>query len=548
MTLLAMRLAGVRNAVLRAPGRHLAGAALLGAVFWGVLALTRRGVAFLDGYPAIGSVADAVARRSLEGLFLMLMLAVAFSVLTTAVTTLYASEDLPFLLALPVPAERVFALKVAETYLGAALLPAVFTVPVLVGLGLERGAPALYWALAPALALALFALPVALGCGLALALMRVAPAGRVKEAATALSVLLAAAMVVALRALRPERLSALSPEEFESLLSRIAGLDVGWLPSGWASAAVWEALEGRLAAAGVLLAVVALALLWATGRLAARAYRVGWFRGLDTAARRRDPAPRPTPPWERALARLGPAGAIVAKDLRLLLRDPTQWSQLLVLLAMAGVYLVSTASIEVPAQRFRDALGTMNLAFLAFLLAGVGVRTAFPVVSLEGEGFWLLRTGPLRARDVVLAKFGHALPAMLLLGGGIGLAAARLLDLSPALAWASPLAGLGAAVAVTGLGVGLGAAFPRFDAPNPAEVPLSPGGVLYMTLATAYAVAMTLLLAAPAWRALRSPGAAVWNTSEGLTVLAAFGLLTALATFVPLALGWRALERYEPGR
>lgn len=548
MTLLAMRLTGVRNAVRGAPGRHLAGLGLLAALFWGVLALARRGVAFLDAYPAIGTVADAVVRRSLEGLFLTLMLGVAFSVLTTAVTTLYASDDLPLLLSLPVPAERVFALKVAETYLGAALLPAVFTLPVVLGLGLERSAPLVYYPLATAAVLALFALPVALGCLLALGLMRVAPAGRVKEAATALSVLLAAGLILSLRALRPEQLAALSPEEFELLLARFADFDLAWLPSAWASSAVWEALEGRAPLAGAVLLGVALFLLWGTGRLAATAYRAGWMRSLDGGRGRRDVSLRPPAAWERALDRFGPAGAVVAKDLRLLLRDPTQWSQLLVLVAMAGVYLVSTASIDVPIQRFRDALGTMNLAFLAFLLAGVGVRTAFPVVSMEGEGLWLLRTGPLPARAVVLAKFGHALPAMLLLGGGIGLAAARMLDLSPTLAWASPIGGAGAAMAVTGLGVGLGAAFPRFDAPNPAEVPLSPGGVLYMTLATAYAVAMAALLAAPAWQALRRPDELAWGTPLGAAVLAAFAALTAATTLLPLWLGWRALERYEPGR
>ena len=106
----------------------------------------------------------------------------------------------------------------------------------------------------------------------------------------------------------------------------------------------------------------------------------------------------------------------------MLMRDPTQWSQLLVLVALAGVYLVSTSSISIDLQRFRDALGAMNLLFLSFLLAGVGIRTAYPIVSLEGEGFWLLQTGPLRSSQIVLAKFFNALPIMVLLGGGLGFA------------------------------------------------------------------------------------------------------------------------------
>src|SRR5690606_3630914 len=192
-------------------------------------------------------------------------------------------------------------------------------------------------------------------------------------------------------------------------------------------------------------------------------------------ARRRRTAGR-QPRWQRLLAPLGQG--IVLKDTLVLLRDPSQWSQLLVLAALAGVYFMSTASLSVGMQQFRDAIGAMNVAFLAFLLSGVGIRLSFPPVSLEGEACWPLRCAPVPAWRVVLAKFAGSLPLMLLLGTGLGLAVAGRLELSPTLAFATPLAGALAAVAITALGVGLGAAFPRFDSTNPAEIPMSSGGLL----------------------------------------------------------------------
>ena len=89
------------------------------------------------------------------------------------------------------------------------------------------------------------------------------------------------------------------------------------------------------------------------------------------------------------------------------------------LAALAGVYFISTASLSVGLQRFRDVIGAMNVAFLAFLLSGVGVRLAFPLVSLEGEAVWLLRTAPRRhdssprassARLMLSAASVHAAP------------------------------------------------------------------------------------------------------------------------------------------
>lgn len=542
-----MRLRGALNGLRQAPARLVVGVALLGGVFAGVLTVTRRGVRFLDSYPGIGTIAGAVEQRSLEALFTVLMLAVAFSVLTGAIATLYGSQDLPFLLSLPVDPVRVFTLKVVETYVNSALLPAVFTVPVLVGLGLEHGAPPGYYAIAVAALLALYALPVAFGAVAALLLMRVAPVGRAKEVATAASVALAAGLVLGMRALRPERLQHLTPAQFEQALSRIADLHVGWLPSAWGSAAVWGALQGRVSAAAVVLAAVSLVALFLVARLASLAYRAGWFRSLDVQARQGVEGSLPAAWWERPLARLGPAGGVVVKDLRLLARDPSQWSQLLVLLALAGVYFISTASLGTELQRFRDVVGALNLVFLGFLLAGVGIRTAFPLVSLEGEGLWLLRTGPLRARHIVAAKFWGALPPMLLLGGGLGVAVAGRLGVSPMLALATPVAGVCAAVAVTGLGVGLGAAFPRFDAASPTEVPLSLGGLIYMALSLAYAVATTLLFAYPTYRTLRAPGTFRWDSPLGGALLVAVLVVTALWTVLPLAFGSARLARHESG-
>jgi ABC-2 type transport system permease protein len=547
MSLLALRTRALRNAVRRTPGRYLVGAVFLGLVSWGLLEVSLRGVRFVDGFPAIGSIADAALQRSVEALVTLLMLAVAFSVLTSAITTLYAAEDLPFLLSLPIDAARVFEQKVLETYLSSALLPALFTVPVLVGLGVARSAPASYYPVAVASVLALFALPVAAGALLALLLMRFSPAGRVKEVATALSVVLAAGLVFALRALRPEQLTDLTPEEFEVLLRGFADLGVGWLPPGWAGTSVWAALGGALSPAAVLLVSTAAVSLWGVGRVAAVAYREGWVRGIDTAHARHDPTPRRAAAWEAPLARLGPAGALVVKDVRLLLRDPAQWSQLLVLAALAGVYLVSTASVEVEGQRFRDALGTLNVAFLGFLLAGVGVRLAFPAVSLEGEGWWLVRTAPLATAQVVVGKFLHVLPTMLVLGVGLGVAQALLLDVGRTLATSSIVAGACAGVAISALGVGLGAAFPRFDATNPAEVPMSPGGLLYMTTSLLYAAALTVVLAYPSWRALIEPQAAVWASGAGRLVLLLAVGLTVVVALAALGIGTARLHRLEIG-
>src|SRR5690625_368956 len=173
------------------------------------------------------------------------MAAVLFSVLVASIGTLYGSDDLELLLAQPVNHGRVFGMKVAEVFVNSAGLPLLLTIPVLVGVGVALQAHLLFYPVSVLAALALYAMPVTVGALLALVLVRVSPAGRVREVATAASIIVAAAALVGLRALRPEQLltvAAQDSEAFERFLTAFARLEIGWLPPTWATDASWAAL------------------------------------------------------------------------------------------------------------------------------------------------------------------------------------------------------------------------------------------------------------------------------------------------------------------
>src|SRR5690606_11382818 len=201
VTLVALRArAGART--LAARPLWLAGAmVLLAAISYGGYRLVKYGVEWLYAYPLITTIAPAVTQRSLEGFFLMLMAAVLFSVLIASIGTLYGSDDLELLLAHPTDAARVFGMKVLELFVNAAGLPLLFTLPVLAGVGVALDAHPLYYPVSVLAAAALYALPVTLGALLALVLVRLSPAGRVREVATAVSISAAAAALLGLRAL-----------------------------------------------------------------------------------------------------------------------------------------------------------------------------------------------------------------------------------------------------------------------------------------------------------------------------------------------------------
>lgn len=522
---------------------------LLGVLLvWGETVGSLRALKFLGGF---GDIGTGVFARVLEMGLIVLTSGVVFSATTTAISTLYLSDDLNLLLTQPIATWRVFALKVFETFLNAALVPLILTLPLLYAVGVYFHAPLWAYALMLLSALLIYAAPVGLGALLAVALMRVAPAGKVRDVATALGVVISAGLVYAIRALRPEALIAKvqNTEQFEALLKQFNTPSSAFLPPSWASEVIWRSAHGEVSWLLLPLAALSVALLLTATALATRAYQEGWARALDASTPKLDPTPKPVSAAERWFARLGPSGSLAYKDLRLTLRDPTQWSQLLIVAALAGVYLISVQSVPIPVPQFRQILGFVQLAFQGFIISGVAVRLAFPAISLEARSYWLLRTGPLSPKQIVLSKFWSVLPVTLLLGLGMGVASARAMNLGPLLILLSVLVSLSNAFVITALGVGLGAAAPRFTADNPAEIGLSPGGLAFMGLSLLYSVACLLVLAKPAGASVLNsaffPGYSALATVEGVLGLIALALMTVLGTWGALRFGWAKLDELE---
>ncbi len=82
---------------------------------------------------------------------------------------------------------------------------------------------------------------------------------------------------------------------------------------------------------------------------------------------------------------------LLVKDLKIFLRDVSQWSQLLLLLALVLVYLYNFRVLDLERIPYMSAFiknvyAFVNLAMAGFVMATVAVRFVFPAVSAEGRG------------------------------------------------------------------------------------------------------------------------------------------------------------------
>jgi ABC-2 type transport system permease protein len=482
---------GLRAALFGGIGLAVAGV-LFAIAFW----LTWQ---LLD-YEELG---DYLIRLGLGWLFLTFLSFVAFSAVVSALSTFFLSEDLRLLLPAPVPASRLFHSRFARTVGQAGWMVVAFVLPVLLGLGLARCAPAAYYLTALATVVPFVVIPSALGCLVTLGLVSVFPARRARDVLMLMGLLFAVALVLLVRFLRPERL--LSVQSLPDLTAFFATLQspvTPLLPSFWAGESLFAALRAEVD-------LMHLGALWTTAGALTVLVRAAYGRQHFSAWSKAQEARKARftrlaflDPVLRRLPMASARRALLVKDLKVFLRDTSQWSQLLLLVALALVYVYNFRVLDLDripymSRLVKNAYAFVNLAMAAFVTAAVAVRFVFPAVSAEGPAFWVVRTAPVALKSFLWSKLWTGLVPILVLAEALTIASNQLLGIGPFLKLVCAGAIAFMSVALVGLACGMGAEHPRFSAENPTQVAGSYGGVAFMVLAGLYILTTVALLAWP---------------------------------------------------
>ncbi|HEY9289097.1 MAG TPA: hypothetical protein VIT43_13855 [Candidatus Dormibacteraeota bacterium] len=392
-----------------------------------------------------------------------------FSSLVFSLNALLLNPDLDLLLVAPRRVESILGGRMVVQVIRLMLLGLLFTAPALIVLALASHDPliplgfALVYLLYPVYIVVLISL-------LSLLLVRVIPAGRGRELLTLLGVGLAVGINL-LNFLVNPALRAPGPGQrprFRPTLPDIPAASSPWLPSGWAGRAGAAILSSNWLAAveWMSLLLVVSALLFAGGAmLSGRLYLAGWVQ----AVRPRRHAPRQVTRRApgRRLALLGPVEAgIVVKDWRMRTRDLAQ----LVRFVMPVVFLVLIFGLRFP--RTLDAVqqlgqgpvaATLGLVPAWILLFSLALSLGLTAVSLEGKSIWIFAASPNTTLSLLEAKcWSTAIPTAAVIGIVTLVAEAVI---RPGLGWAvaAVIAAVALSAGVTGIMVGLGAMFARFD-------------------------------------------------------------------------------------
>ena len=466
------------------------------ALFQGAYWLTSQ----LESYEDLG---DYLLRLGLWWLFLSFLSFLTFSGVVTALSTFFLSEDLRVLLTAPLPIRRLFHARFVRTVAQASWMVVIFLAPVLMGVGRARCAGIAFYLTAVLTTIPFAVIPVAAGTLVTLLLVNVFPARRARDILMLMGLLFAASLVILLRFIRPEQL--MKVESLPDLTAFFASLQspvTPLLPSFWAGETLFASLRGGMD-------WLHFAALWTTALAAVIVVRIANERWYFTGYSRAQEAPKARFTELRqleVLVRLLPLSTVrrqlLIKDLKIFLRDVSQWSQLLLLMALVLVYLYNFRVLDLERIPYMTAVvknlyAFVNLGMAGFVMATVAVRFVFPAVSSEGAAFWIIRTSPVSLRDFLWSKFWTGLVPVLVLTEVLTIAGNEFLGVDPFVKVMAALAIVFMSFALVGLAIGLGARYPRFDA-DPTQVAGSYGGVAFMIQAVLFVIVMIGLLGWPA--------------------------------------------------
>jgi len=537
----------VSSAIAEAPVRFFATALCMALVWLGLYFLFRAIFIYLKQSPLEAAVAIPMV-FSFFFVALLAMLTISNAIL--AYVSLFLGSEASYLLTAPVSPRAYVSLKYLETLVFSSWSLVLLGLPLMLAMAEISNEPWFYYPLFLAFFLGFVPIPGALGLVIAWATARFLNRALRRRLTLAAGVVGTFCVVLFVQSVQ---VNEQEPNLWlNEVLFRLNFIQSAVLPSAWVSRGVQHALQNNIDdALGYLMVTIANALFlsmiaveFVSARLPVAFDRAASLRGGDA---------RPT----RSPAG-GPAGwvffylplrmrLIAVKDLRTFCRDPLQWTQLVILFGLMGLYLVNVPRFSnslAPLEGWGMIIPYLNFGAISFILATFTSRFVFPLVSLEGHQMWLIGMVPLTPRRLVAAKFAFAMTVSVSVAVSTTVLAAIMLKMP--LGWAVMQISVMTAVCagLCGLAVGIGARLPMFGERNAARIANGLGGTVNLIASVTLVLAMLGGMGAIGVRNVhRGFDGPVDGVSLLIASLVACGGLTAGG--VAMLLGARHLRRLE---
>ncbi len=239
-----------------------------------------------------------------------------------------------------------------------------------------------------------------------------------------------------------------------------------------------------------------------------------------------------------------PGRGIVIKDILQFVRTPQQWVQLLFFGFLIGLYLLNLTRIDVQVNSmipfWRNMIYVFNFGFSGYILAALTVRFVFPLISMEGQAIWIIRTSPFSISRLFREKFWMSFVIFFPLAEIVALVSNYFLKQGVVVSVISTVFLLAMSISLISLSLGLGSVYAQFQETNPMKISSGAGGIITIVISLFFVAVMVASMVGVIYmREMPTMQNAMLGMLTGIL------LLNGLVIYFPLKWGHRALLRME---
>ncbi len=193
---------------------------------------------------------------------------------------------------------------------------------------------------------------------------------------------------------------------------------------------------------------------------------------------------------------------IVKREFWRFFREPAQWLHLVVFMLLMLIFLLSIrgARIQTELAYLQAVVYTGLFLFNGFLLASVILRFIFPMVSLEGETIWVIRSAPVQPLRIAGIRFLWMAVPVLLLALILGYGGHFPWRHDRRLFMLAVTGEYGLAVLFTGILTGLGSVYRTYREKSPVRIASSQGATAAFFVELLILAVVTAMLFIPVYR------------------------------------------------
>lgn len=174
----------------------------------------------------------------------------------------------------------------------------------------------------------------------------------------------------------------------------------------------------------------------------------------------------------------------IKRDLKMFLREPSQWVHLLIMLLLVLIFIISLVKMRL----YRIEPQLLTLAFISifsfnvFLIASIVIRFVYPLISLEGMSYWIVRSSPVKLSRLYIHKFIISFFPILIISEAISYASVFPFGKDPNIGMLITTVSFFVALTYVSLGLGMGGYFSNYSEKSPVRLASSRGATIALLL------------------------------------------------------------------